>query len=85
MSVEWRRLHNEELHALYSSPNVNQVFKSRTIRWAIHVTLWEKEDLYKWFWCGDQRARDHLEDIGVDGRVNMQELSDKDIDLIHLA
>jgi len=33
---EWRRLHNEELHDLYFSPNI-WVFKSRTVRWAEHV------------------------------------------------
>jgi hypothetical protein len=34
---EWRRLHNEELYDLYSSPNIIQVIKSRTIRYAVHV------------------------------------------------
>jgi hypothetical protein len=34
---EWRRLHNEELNGLYSSPNVIRVIKSRRIRWAGHV------------------------------------------------
>ena len=34
---EWRRLHNEELHALYFSPNVIRVIKSRRLRWAGHV------------------------------------------------
>jgi hypothetical protein len=34
---EWRRLHNEELHALYSSSNIIWVFKSRRIKWAGHV------------------------------------------------
>jgi hypothetical protein len=34
---EWRRLHNEELHALYSSPDIIRVIKSRIMRWAGHV------------------------------------------------
>jgi hypothetical protein len=34
---EWRRLHNEELNYLYSSPNIFQVIKPRRMRWAGHV------------------------------------------------
>jgi len=34
---EWRRLHNEELNYLYSSPNIVRVVKSRRMRWAGHV------------------------------------------------
>jgi hypothetical protein len=33
----WRKLHNDELHNLYSSPNFVKVIKSRTVRWAGHV------------------------------------------------
>jgi hypothetical protein len=33
----WRKLHNDELHSLYSSPNIVRVIKSRRIRWAGHV------------------------------------------------
>jgi hypothetical protein len=30
----WRKLHNDELHSLYSSPNIVRVIKSRKVRWA---------------------------------------------------
>jgi hypothetical protein len=32
-----RKLHNDELHDLYSSPNIVRMFKSRRMRWAGHV------------------------------------------------
>ena len=34
---EWRKLHNEKLNDLYSSPNILRVIKSRAMRWAGHV------------------------------------------------
>jgi hypothetical protein len=33
----WRKLHNDELHILYSSLNIVRVIKSRRMRWAGHV------------------------------------------------
>jgi hypothetical protein len=33
----WRKLHNEELHNLYSSPSIIRIIKSRRMRWAGHV------------------------------------------------
>jgi hypothetical protein len=36
-SGSWRKLHNDELHNLYSSPNIVRVIKSRRMRWAEHV------------------------------------------------
>jgi hypothetical protein len=34
----WRKLHNDELHSLYSSPNIVRVIKARMMRWAGNVT-----------------------------------------------
>ena len=34
---EWRRLHNKELYALYSSPDIIRVIQSRRLRWTGHV------------------------------------------------
>jgi len=40
---EWRRLHNEELNDLYSSPNIVWVIKWRRMRWAGHVARMGEE------------------------------------------
>ena len=40
---EWRRLHNEELNVLFSSPNIVRVIKSRRMRWAGHVARMGEE------------------------------------------
>ena len=39
---QWRKLHNEELNDLYSSPNTVRVIKSRRMRWAGHVARMEE-------------------------------------------
>ena len=39
----WRRLHNEELNDLYSSPNIVRVIKWRRMRWAGHVACKDEE------------------------------------------
>jgi hypothetical protein len=39
---EWRRLHNQELHSLYRSPNIVRVIKSKRLRWAGHVARMEE-------------------------------------------
>jgi hypothetical protein len=44
----WRKVHNEELHNLYSSPSVIRMFKSRRMRWAGNVArMLEKRNVYK--------------------------------------
>jgi hypothetical protein len=45
---EWRKLHNEELHNLYSSPDIIRQVKSRRIRWAGHLArMGEGRKVYK--------------------------------------
>jgi len=45
---EWRRLHNEELNYLYSSPNIVHVIKSRRMKWAGHVArMGEEREVYR--------------------------------------
>ena len=36
-NVEWRKLHNEELHSLYRSSNIIRLIKSTKLRWAVHI------------------------------------------------
>jgi hypothetical protein len=45
---DWRKLHNEELHNLYSSPNMIRMIKSRRMRWAGNVArMGEKRNAYR--------------------------------------
>jgi hypothetical protein len=45
---DWRKLHNEELHNLYSSPNIIRMIKRRRVRWAGHVArMGETRNAYR--------------------------------------
>jgi hypothetical protein len=39
----WRKLHNEELHNLYSSPSIIRMIRSRRVRWAGYVTRMDEK------------------------------------------
>jgi hypothetical protein len=44
----WRKLHNEELHNLYSSQSIIRIIKSRRMRWAGHVAqMGEERNVYR--------------------------------------
>jgi hypothetical protein len=44
----WRKLHNEGLHNLYSSPSIIRIIKSRRMRWMGHVArMGEKRNAYR--------------------------------------
>jgi hypothetical protein len=77
VTEEWRKLHNEKLHDLYSSPTIVWVIKSRKIRWAGHVTqIGEGRGMYRvsvWKHEGKRplgRPRHRWEDI----KMNLQEV-----------
>jgi hypothetical protein len=47
---EWRKLHNGELHNLYSSPDIIRQIKSKRMRWAGHVArMGERRNVYRVF------------------------------------
>jgi hypothetical protein len=55
----WGKLHNDELHSLYSSPNIVRVIVSRRMRWARHVARMGREEVFTGFWLGGPKVREH--------------------------
>jgi hypothetical protein len=54
---EWRKLHSEELHNLYSSPNIIRQINRRRMKWVGHVTrMGEERKVYK-VWLGKPKER----------------------------
>jgi len=74
---DWRRLRNEELHNLYSSPNIIWVTKSRKTRWTGHWLVWGRTGVETGFWCKNLIKRDNLQDVGVDGRIILKSIFNK--------
>jgi hypothetical protein len=86
---EWRKLHNEELHNLYSSPDIIGQVKSRRMRWAGHVArMGEERKLYKVLVGKPEgkrplvRPRRRLED-GI--RMDLREIGLGGVDWIRLS
>jgi hypothetical protein len=85
---ECKKLHNEELTDLYSSPNNIWVIKLRRMRWVGHVScVVERRGEYT-ILVGKYEERDNLEDAGIDGRIILKWICRKwygGMDLIDLA
>jgi hypothetical protein len=54
---EWRKLHNEELRDLYSSPSIIRITQSRRMRWAGHVARMGRRGMRIDYWWESQRER----------------------------
>jgi len=74
---EWRRMHNEELYNLYSSPNIVRVINSRRMRWAGHVAHIGEERVVYGVLVGKPEGRRPLgrpRRRWVDIRMDLQEV-----------
>jgi hypothetical protein len=85
----WRKLHNEELHVLYSSPSIVRVIKARRMRWAGHVArMVEVRGEYNILVGGPEgrrplgRPRRRWED---NIKMDLSEIGFGDVDWIHWA
>jgi hypothetical protein len=63
----WRKLHNEELHNLYSSPHIVRMMKLRRMRWTGHVARMGRRGIHINYWWESQKERDHWEDQNIGG------------------
>jgi len=75
VTAEWRRLYNEELNDLYTSPNIVRVIKSRRMRWAGHVArMGEARGVYR-ILVGKPEGKSHWGDLGVDRWIILGRIS----------
>jgi hypothetical protein len=82
----WRKLRNEELHNLYSSPSIIRMIKSRRIRWAEHIARIGRRGVLIGFWWESQKERDPLGlnwlGIGTGGLLNACECVNESLGFI---
>jgi hypothetical protein len=71
---EWRKLHSEELHNLYSSPDIMRQIKSSQMRWAGHVARMGEQRKVCKVLAGKPEGRDHSEDEGVGGKMGSKRI-----------
>jgi hypothetical protein len=81
----WRKLHNEELHNLYSPQSIIKMIKSRRIRWAGHVArMVEKRNACR-ILVGNQKERDHWEDEDVGGWAILKWILERSVGMVWIG
>jgi hypothetical protein len=83
----WRKLHNEKLHNLHSSPNKIILIKLQRNKWAMHVECMGRREMHMGFWWDSQkkpvgRPRFRWED---NIKTDLREIGWGDIDWIYQA
>ena len=66
------------LHALYFSPSIIHVMKRTRMGMAEYLHLPSRREIHRGVWWGNLKERDHSEDIGVDGKIILKCIINKD-------
>jgi hypothetical protein len=73
---DWRKLHNEEIHNLYS-PNIIRMTKSMRMRWAGHVARRGRRGMHIGYWWEKQKEKNHYKDQDVGGWMTLKWILDR--------
>jgi hypothetical protein len=68
----WRKLHNKELHNLYSSPSIMRMSKLRKMRWAGYVARMGRRGMHIGFWLESQEGKGSLGRPDVGGWIALK-------------
>jgi hypothetical protein len=69
---DWRKLHNEELYDCYCPPDIINVIRPLRMTWAARVARTGGVKMHRSLRWVNLTERDHVEDLGVDGRIILQ-------------
>jgi len=80
-----RRLHDEELHNLYSSPDIIRVVKSRRMRWVGREARMAEMRKSTKFWLENLKGRENSSRIWEDNiKMDLKEIRWEDVDWMHV-
>jgi hypothetical protein len=84
---DWRKLHNEKLHNLYSSPSIIGMIKSRSIKWAGHAARRGRRNAYRILVGKPERKKPlgRYRRRWEDNKMDLREIGWGDMDWIDLA